>query len=284
MAARRWCFTLNSYTDEDEKEIAQWCQSTDRKGDKNVKYLIYGREVGAAGNKHLQGFLILNKPGRFPKVRTGLSAEGKAHIEKCKGTTKQNITYCKKEGDVTVFGEEPQQGKRGDLDEYREMAKEHGMRRVVESANLQQIRVAEKYLTYNEPSRDFKPKVIWIYGKSGSGKSRRARQIISLTDAADDIYTKNIGTKWWDGYDGHKAVILDDFRPSWWRMVYMLGLIDRYAFQVEVKGGNRQMRAKIIVITSIRPPSEMYKVGEDKDEPNEQLLRRIDDIFNQDEA
>lgn len=142
------------------------------------------------------------------------------------------------------------------------------MRAVCVAASLQQIRVAEKYLTYCEDPRDWKPEVIWLTGPSGSGKSRRAREI-----CGEDVYTKNTGHKWWDGYDGHEDVILDDFRDSWWPITYMLALIDRYEFQVEYKGGMRQMRAKRIIITSIFTPDTMYR---GTGECQQQLARRID--------
>jgi len=92
----------------------------------------------------------------------------------------------------------------------------------------------------------------------------------------EDVYTKNTGTKWWDGYDGHEDVIIDDFRDSWWPLTYMLALLDRYEFLVENKGGHRQMRAKRIVVTSIFAPDTMY---ENTGECKIQLLRRVDHII-----
>ena len=136
--------------------------------------------------------------------------------------------------------------------------------------NLQQIRIAEKYLTYCEEPRNWVPNVYWLYGPSGAGKSKRAREICK-----EDVYCKNNGTKWWDGYDNHEYVIIDDFRDSWWPITYMLALLDRYEFLVEYKGGYRQFRAKTIVVTSINHPDSMYaNTGECRN----QLARRLTSV------
>lgn len=72
MASRAWCFTLNNYTAEEEVAVQQL----------DVAYLVYGREVGAEGTMHLQGYLY--------RTLARLSAMKKmiprAHFEAAKGT------------------------------------------------------------------------------------------------------------------------------------------------------------------------------------------------------
>nr|WAE42878.1 MAG: replication associated protein [Cressdnaviricota sp.] len=255
------CWTLNNYTLEEQETIEA------RAG--NDTYTIYGMEVGEEGTHHLQGYTEL-------KTRTRLTTLKKKwgdrfHFEERRGTQEQAIEYCKKDGDWIEFGQRRISGARPDLDRCRQLAHDQGMRAVTGVCNLQQIRVAEKYLTYNEEPRDWKPEVIWIWGESGVGKSRRAREIF----ATDDIYTKNESSKWWDGYDNHENIIIDDFRDSWWPMTEMLRLLDRYECRIECKGGTRQFRPRRICITCTRGPNEMYR---QVDEQRHQLLRRIDRI------
>lgn len=257
---RNLCFTINNYTVSDFDNCEKLRNLCD--------FMVIGFEIGDSGTPHIQGYAELTKRTKFNTISKVIS---RAHIEARKGTQKQATDYCKKDGNWLTWGEPAKQGARGDLHRVKVLALDEGMRGVsAQVDNLQAIRVAEKFLTYNEPSRDWKPTVIWIWGPTGTGKSRVARNL-----CGDDVYTKNTGTKWWDGYDGHEYVIVDDFRDSWWSITYMLALLDRYEFQVEIKGGQRQMRAKQIIITSAFPPNRCYLgTGEAID----QLLRRIDII------
>lgn len=256
---RNFCFTINNYNEEDENQILniKW------------KYVVCGREEGKEGTPHLQGYMELDKRTRFNTVKKWLP---RAHIEERKGTALQASEYCKKDGNFLELGNISCQGARSDLDKTRTIAMEEGMRKVTTICNSQQIKVAEKFLTYNEEPRDFKPEVIWLWGPTGTGKSRKAREL-----CGEDTFTKNDPSKWWDGYDGHEHVIIDDFRPSWWPLTDILSLLDRYEKRVEFKGGYRQFTARKIIITSCLPPSECYK---GTGESIQQLIRRIDHIVN----
>lgn len=252
---RNICFTLNNWTDAEYESL---------KG-LDYSYMVIGKEIGEQGTPHLQGYIEFAKKMRFTTVKKLIP---RAHLEERKGTQAQAADYCKEDGDFEEFGEMKVQGHRSDLDKVRTTALEGGMRAVSTYANLQGIRIAEKFLTYNEEPRDFKPTVYWIWGKTGVGKSKRAREI-----CGEDLYTKNDGTKWWDGYDAHENVIIDDFRPSWWNITEMLSLLDRYEKRVEFKGGWRQFKPKTIVITSALAPQDCYK---NTGECVQQLLRRLD--------
>jgi len=257
--SKSYCFTLNNYTEQEIETLKAV----------NTSYLVYGKEVGEMKTPHLQGYLEFSTKKRFTTVKKLLG--NRYHIEPRRGTQEQAITYCKKDGDVHEQGTPYIQGARADLDQARNDAADNGMRSVTSWGNLQQIKVAEKYLTYNEISRDWETKVIWLWGLTGSGKSRLARELSNM----DDCYIKSEGSKWWDGYDGHEYIIIDDFRSSWWPLTYMLRLLDRYACLVEVKGGMRQILAKTIIITSLWPPNLTYMgCGEDI----KQLERRVSEV------
>lgn len=259
---RRVCYTLNNYSDEEYVAFKDW---------ERPSYNIVGREVGAEGTPHLQGYAEFPSAVRLTTLK---KFNGRAHWEAAKGNAKSNIAYCSKEDSGWVARGEPKvQGKRNDLCEVRQRAKDEGMRGVTLTCNMQQIKVAEKYLTYHEDTRDWEPEVYWYWGPTGTGKSRDAR----IECNRDDVYVKNNDSKWWDRYDGHECVIIDDFRDSWWPLTVMLALLDRYEYTVEVKGGTRQFRPRRIWVTSAFSPMQCYRgTGESIN----QLLRRIKIIKN----
>lgn len=256
---RNFCFTINNPTIEDDEQLMKLSYS----------YLIIGYE-GKDKTKHLQGYCELNKQTSFNKIKKMIP---RAHIEARKGNQEQAIKYCMKEGEYVEYGAKRDQGHRGDLDNIREVAAEQGMREVTSIGSAQQIAVAQKYLTYNEDIRDYKPRVIWICGPPGCGKSRKARELCQ----GKDYFQKMDDTKWWDGYDKHRYVIWDDFREMDLSLTNWLRLTDRYKYQLEVKGGWRQLLAHTIIFTSVKHPSTFYKgIGED----HRQVDRRIDEIID----
>lgn len=261
---RRWCFTINNWTQED------WDACTKMP----YKYMIIGKEKGEEClTPHLQGYVIFQKQLRFGAVKKLLQ---KAHLEVCRGSHEENVDYCKKQLDFTEFGR-LRQGERVDLDEVRlKCGDEKPMREITSVCTSMAIRVAEKFLSYNEQGRIEATCVTFLYGPSGSGKSRAAFEAAER-QCPGDVYVKNDTSRWWDGYDGHKAVIIDDWRSDSWPTGYTLALLDRYPFRVEVKGGYRQFKPTHIWITCINPPLEEW-VRCHPAEPPEQFLRRLTNI------
>lgn len=90
--ARRWCFTLNNYTEEEEEQVKNFLVTY-------AQYFLYGHEIGAKkGTKHLQGYFEGRNAIDFHVIKEKLS--NKAHIEKAKGNRKHNTDYCSKGQDI----------------------------------------------------------------------------------------------------------------------------------------------------------------------------------------
>lgn len=114
--SRRWVFTLNNPTDDEEQHLGDLCN-----GD-SITYAVFGRETGDSGTPHLQGFIIFPTPKRLSAVRTAVSLRG--HYEPARGTSSQASLYCKKDNDFEEFGSLPdEQGKRTDIERYVEWVK-----------------------------------------------------------------------------------------------------------------------------------------------------------------
>lgn len=106
---RRWVFTLNNPTDEEKLSVATFLNS------ESVKYGVVGRETGANGTPHLQGFFILNDVQRFNAVKRRVG--DRCFLELARGTSQQARDYCKKDGDFDEYGEFPERGgRRADLE------------------------------------------------------------------------------------------------------------------------------------------------------------------------
>lgn len=101
--ARRWCYTLNNYTDDEVTIIRDY---------KLAKFHCLGFEEGASATPHIQGYISLKSPARLSAMKKFLA---RAHWEKAKGDEASNIVYCSKEGQFEEWGIRNESGKRSDL-------------------------------------------------------------------------------------------------------------------------------------------------------------------------
>lgn len=261
--SRAWCFTKHYTLPFDFDGFQNRL--------KECVYGMYGEEVcPQTGSLHLQGWVYVKHPVTLNTIKQLIDPT--AHFEKCMGSPVQNETYCRKaRGAVWTHGLIPKQGKRNDVGEVKEIINQGGnMRDVVEETNsLPAWKAGEVYIKYTEgPDRTGDLNVVWVWGKSGAGKSHMAREMLP------DAYWKPPG-KWWDGYDGHPNVIVDDYRADHFPFSVLLNYLDKYPCRIENKGGSRWLKACKFVITSPYHPRDYVPVGEDPT----QLLRRIKEVI-----
>ena len=310
---RSICFTINNPT---ENEIKHLSTLHDK-----MRYLVWGMEhvYEGQGTPHIQGYVEFKDKTSWESIKTLISP--RAHLERRKGTPADAAGYCKKgeceqhihenkrcpycndfqkkwdffmprtmeepeewhlgfeDGDIST------QGKRTDLTAVAEL--------VQEGATIRQIAAAfpEQVIKYNKGLRDLRalqlaprqldamPEVIVLWGKTGTGKTRDA-YLKYWPDEPHYVWKPSNGN-WWDGYDGEKKIIIDEFRGQMtWSDI--LGLLDRNEFRAPFKGGFVQIQADKFVITSPFPPDKWYKahLADDLYDRFDQLKRRITKVIH----
>ena len=196
-------------------------------------------------------------------------------------------TYCAKENSFVEYGESPLgQGKRSDLKEVSDL--------ILSGANMNDIAmshgpsfikyhngIAKMISTISKP-RDWVTEVYWLWGPTGSGKTRWVHE----TCDRQDLYVKDGTNKWFCGYTGQRNVLFDDFRPcTEIPFSRLLRLLDRYSMMVETKGGTVNFNPHRIFITTPKIPSETFlHLDWIKDEDIRQLTRRITKVIEFSEA
>lgn len=257
------CFTLNNYTDEEVLHLKSLVPE-------HCVYILGGYEVGEEGTPHIQGYCEFTKRPVQAVVKKILG--DRTHFEHRKGTQEQARVYIidwpsKPNPVFFEIGIKKGAGRRNDLHRIAQTALDSGMREVAAVAqNAQQIRHAELVLSYLENTRNSPPTVYWFYGRSGCGKSKAAMALAEEL-APGNWYRKGCsGGKWFPGYDAHEVLWLDDVFAEYfgagtntYRM--LLELLDRYSCIVEYKGGQRQLLAKTIIITSVSAPTIEFDDG-----------------------
>lgn len=242
------------------------------------RYLVYQREICPETSRpHWQAYLALKKPCRFRTLQKRFPG---AHIEAANGTPEQNKAYCTKAetrapGCLPVeHGTAPVRARtRTDLANVLKRIRDEGESYhslLVSGAltNYQALRYAEKVeLALKKPRVD-PPEVYWFHGPPGSGKTRAA---VAL--GGDDYWMSAGDLKWFDGYQGQRVAIFDDFRPSDCSFSFLLRLLDRYRLKVPIKGSFVEWTPRVIIITTVDPPHVLfhYKTTENL----EQLTRRL---------
>lgn len=264
--ARSWMFTINNPSDEDIPSLS-W---------KNAVFIVYQKEKGSEeGTDHYQGYVQLSKPSKLGGMK---KLNSRAHWEPRRGSHDQAVAYCTKEdtrvSDPVYLGDPVVQGQRNDIRALHE-AVVSGKTDVVlqeefTEAYYKYYKAVDRVRANLLTPRSDKPIVEWYYGKTGTGKTRKAYE-----DNPNAYFKDMSNGKWWSGYAQQDCVILDDMRKDTFKYHELLRLLDRYPLMVEFKGGAMHFNSPKIIITSCFRPEEMYDTREDL----QQLLRRIDNVI-----
>ncbi len=257
--------TLNNY---DEGDI-KWLQNLE------CNVLTCSKEVGETGTEHLQFSVTFKRTYSMAALK---KLHPRVHWEFQECT--QDNNYCRKRDSELVIDrdERKKKGSRTDIADIKQIVRDTlSMAAVVEAAtSVQAVQMASYWLKYNEPKRPIDPtgiEIHWRYGSSGEGKTRWVWEKHGLSVFTPTTY------KWWEGYDGHKIVLIDEFRANWCTFGELLKLTDIYPYTVETKYGSRQIQATTFYITSCKHPALVYNTDTfDGQEKVDQFLRRLTSV------
>lgn len=267
---------------------------TPRTDSENLVYLRCNPErCPDTGLFHWQICAVTNERVRIRGIQRMLGI-GDAHCEIARSPEAVK-TYCSKPETrdlgveaITfgVFPEGPIRGRRSDLSNavdhirngatIQEVAIQHS------DTYVRNFRGLERYYHHSRSvDRIEKPSVEIHWGVTGSGKTR---QVYDRFDIAD-IYNKDPHTAWWDGYDGQRVVLIDDYAGTQGEagrncLSYqaLLRLCDRYPLRVEIKGGYVSISnsTKFIIFTSNYDPQTWFGYNQDMSAFN----RRVDRVVH----
>lgn len=277
---RLWVFTENN-------EAQAFYDSLEHLYDDNtnIRYICGQLEEASTGQLHFQGYVQLKRSQRLSWLKDNISET--AHFESQRGTNDQARDYCRKtetsfaDGGFIEFGEFSKgRGSRTDVSTFRDLIKEgHNKAEIVESHPTLMARFPKFYdlvRGLNRPVREVELEVRLNYGRTGKGKTRYAH------DMYPDLFEVPLsnGNMWFDGYDMHAVVLLDDFagKMSRFPLVNTLKLLDRYPIQVPIKGGYTWWMPELIIITSNIHPRDWYEF-KDRWEQFRALMRRITEVW-----
>jgi len=251
---KHWIFTWNNYDEVSVEEAWEKWQHL-------VDYMIFAYEVGVVSHTpHIQGYIALKEKKRFRFVQSLCPT---AYWAAAKGTPKQASDYCKKPpsqggGEWKEFGTLPvspaEAGGQAQKEKWKnihEYAKTNNLEAFLETCPQESFLFMKKFedltKTYSsEPETLPVLENYWYMGKSGTGKSRCARQDFPK------VYLKPTATKWWPNYKGEEDVLLDDLgKTHEYVLEWLIGWADHYPFQAENKGNHTgKIRPKRIIVTT----------------------------------
>lgn len=243
-----------------------------------LKYFISCKETApTTGHEHIHIYVQFTTPNTLD-TRDYYGA----HIETCRGTPQQNRAYIMKDGDILdEIGTFKQQGGCSGLsiNQIREMSEEE-IFNVVDFKYYNVVKKIKNDMKRLNVHTQYKNdlRVLYFYGKSGSGKSYSAKKImmkisdkLKLSGDFDEVSYEN---KFWIGvHDNTDIALYDDFRDTDMKPNKFIKFIDYNKHVMNVKGGEMINNYKVIIITSILSPWELYKNKTEED--RKQWIRRL---------
>jgi len=284
---RHWFFTDNGQAGKQGKDLVGEAWKELPAG---VSYLSWQLEAGDKnGHPHLQGHLELQASQYVSWLHAHVSSTAGFLVRR--GTAQQCNEYCHKEkgrleGPWELGKTSNGPGSRTDLEAVREAIREGASMRAIAKDHLLMLakypRLINTLKTLYRPqwtSTGRRVKVWLFYGSTGIGKTL---SVYKHWAQSEDFYEMPIATTgtWWDGFDSHNKVLMDDFcgSASHMRLDTLLKILDSYPRRVPVKGSHAWYFPKHVAITTNIHPKKWYDYS-DREEQYHALHRRVHKVI-----
>lgn len=253
--------------------------------DVGIRYASFQLELSPSGRLHLQAYFEFYDALRISQVKARLN-DNTLHSEKRKGTREQARDYTMKDDSpwyetnypewnehggripgttpVTLGAFRSKQGQRTDMDQVTDLIKDGASELdLFESCPSQYLKYSTgirraRALYARKRCNKYKPiDVHVIYGPTRSGKTRFVYDRHGPQNVYIPTYSASANKFWFDGYDGQKVLLINEFYGQA-RTSVMQELLDHYRIQVETKGGTTVSNWDHIYITSNCHPDDWY--------------------------
>lgn len=235
----------------------------------NVQYIIGQLEKGSeSGYLHWQIMAAFKTKQSLNGVRATF---GNVHAELTRSSAA--TLYCQKEetaveGTQFEYGAKPfQRNAKVEWESVWSAAQSGDLARIPANVRVVNYRTIRAISSDYSRATGMERECMVFWGKTGTGKSRRAWE-----EAGVDAYCKDPRTKFWDGYQDEKNVVVDEFRGGI-DIAHLLRWLDRYPVRVEIKGSSKPLKAEKIWITSNISPVMWYPMLDE--ETLSALMRRL---------
>lgn len=224
--ARDWCFT-SFVTD----------KLLDFEKDK-IRYICYGRErCPTTDREHYQGFAIFKRTCRIPKAKEWIGGGDGTHLEPRRGSRDEARNYCRKsDGEFIEWGQ------------YEALTQEQlfgqpigFLKKEYPAFYCRYYKGLERLQSRGPKWRNLKVYILW--GATGTGKTRQVME-------KEDVYKLDPPYQWWDGYEGEKILLIDDYKVGAISRGQLLNILDGYQLRLETKGSHTWALWEEVYITT----------------------------------
>lgn len=261
----------------------------------NTDYYCYSEEIGAAGTHHCHVFMFRKSAIRFSTIQKRFPT---AHIERVKGSAKENRDYIAKEGKwadtakaetkvegtFCEFGELPTKLEAGGgVSEILEAIKEgKDTLTIIEEhpdkmfydKNIDELR--ERYMSQKFLKENRKVEVVVLFGDTGTGKTKYIYENHSAVDICRVTdYGKNGNVKF-DAYHSQKVLVFEEFHCDI-KINNMLNYLDIYPLMLPARYNDRVACYEKVYITTNMNPDDFYL--EATEATRDAFFRRVDKVI-----